>query len=525
MQTPDDLRRLRLLTFTPTVGPGVSFEPEGLFHVSAPWGGPRLPVVDDAHLQRVGRVRWVGDPSGERVLLAHLPARESGASEHARERTSRSAVAQDWREMAEAEQRRTGAAVREPHPVLDPLRLAAESQSRTDRAAFVQRMFDEMARAGYAPTADYALRRIPKVEEASAAAACEADRVDQVKREVAAMLHLEACEAVPWALHLRLRDRRHARAPLSDDDKRYLAMFTSVHGLGFRTLSDVPEGFALALWGVARLADEVHNVRAFEVGRPTPGTTSATPRSMSPFARDAALRDLLAILGLAGLHDSSPAFDGDAPLSVANREVLVQLAGDYKDKFHAELVNEEKLRAKLENRRPLAPSLVEVPSPCAARLALAFANVLLVDMGLKMKVQTVEVEGEGRRKRARGAACLQIEPDRLAFAYAVLTATPNGMSAATRERMMAYLELHPVDATEGLERLERSLVKKRERLDKLREKMDTAFAHLRTGEGYRRWAAQSPPPPVMPQQLSAPDSSERERVGLRHEERVVLDVD
>ena len=489
LQTQDDLRKVSLLTYTPTVGAGVSFETEGHFHLSALWASPKMPV--DAHVQSVGRVRWVGDPSGERVLLAHLPVRGGGGAMQRAQNTTQAAVADEWRAMAEAEARRNGVPVSERHPVLQGLKLKVESQSRVDRAAFVPRMFDETRRAGYDPTTNFPLRRVTTVEEASTTASCESDRVEQAVRDVDAMYEMEAPEPEPGTLFAQLRERRRLKSPLTGLEKQYVEMVEWLRRLGYAALSQITRDSALALWGVPTLAELVYQVRRFEEVRPRPAATSAAPRGMSSYARDAALRDLLRVLGLGGLHDSA-GYDARAALTPQNREVVAQLAADYKDKFEEELVREEKVCAKEGRRKPLARAFVGVPEPCPARVAVGFANVLLSDMGLALTFGAEPGAGQAGRKRARVAPRLRVSPDSLAFTYAVLSRAPYGVSGEARERAQKYVDRHPLGEAPGEARLKAGLEKRCKRRTELREKMELTFQHLLTGEGYRRWSAPEP---------------------------------
>jgi hypothetical protein len=381
----DVLREVQYLVFTPTVGPGVSFDIDGHFTCGLLWGNPKIAV--EAHLQAIARVRDMKNFLGERVVYAYVPS-FAWNKEDPDTDTSAEKVEEEWRISSESEAVRTGRPLEGPHPVLYPLQVDAESQKRTDKYNFTTRFFAEARRADYVIACDESFRRVTRVEAARDVAKEDEYRAQIVTSEVDAMLALEAAgefeHDFPGITYANIRDRRSQGEDLSGIEKRYMNFIEKVRQFEFTNITEVGRDFALAIAGDYDLAWNVRGLMRFEEVRKPPNEIPSNSNSMLPYTRDEITRELLRMVNLSGLGKSTT-YINSMVLIAEDRQYLVDLVRDFPRKFLAIVQNEDaKQRKTPENPNPPVQDDPEVPTPCPVRLALSFLNVLLKHLGLKI---------------------------------------------------------------------------------------------------------------------------------------------
>jgi len=109
-------------------------------------------------------------------------------------------------------------------------------------------------------------------------------------------------------------------------------------------------------------------------------------------------------------------------------------------------------------------------------------------MGLALRRRADDEDAQAP-KRARRGECLEVVRGPLSFAYAVLSASPVHAEAGDEvgDRAREYLRGNPPPSdAQGEALLGAGLKRRRERQQKLQERVRAAFAHLHTGEGGRR---------------------------------------
>jgi len=105
--------------------------------------------------------------------------------------------------------------------------------------------------------------------------------------------------------------------------------------------------------------------------------------------------------------------------------------------------------------------------------------------GRRRQRELQNAQRQTKRVRFSDAYKIQVRPDELRLAYALLAAAPRA-APELRARAAAYIERQPVPENAGETLLVRGLEARQRRLEITAARFQSSFANLHTGDGYRR---------------------------------------